>query len=146
MNTVTNCIPARSRRFARIVVTFACLLPGCEAATASIARPQAAGAATPDVQRCLQAALPPAREGRHAQVEEAAAFPAGDGSLRIAIDTRIEAYGAVYERRLLCTVAADGSVSGLAGRPVVHGSLARSFGEPPLTPAPGCAGTRRSCR
>jgi hypothetical protein len=134
MNTVTNWIPARSRRFARIALTFACLLPGCEAATAAIARPQATAAAAPAVQRCLQAALPPAREGRHTQVEAAAAFPAGDASLRIAIDTRIEAYGAVYQRRLLCTVAADGSVSRLAGRPVA------------LTPAPGCAGTRRSCR
>ena len=146
MNTVTNCIPARSRRFVRIAVTLACLMPGCEAATAAIARPQAAAVAMPSVQRCLKAALPPAREGRHAQVEEAAAFPTGDGSLRIAIDTRIEAYGAVYERRLLCTVAADGSVSRLAGRPVVHGSLARSFGDAPPTPAPGCAGSRRSCR
>ncbi len=119
MNTVTKCSPARSRRLARIAMAFACLLPGCEAAT---------------------------REGRHAQIEEAAALPAGDGSLRIAIDTRIEAYGAVYERRLLCTVSANGSVSRVAGRPVVQRSLARSFADPPLTPAPGCAGTRHMCR
>jgi hypothetical protein len=145
MNTVTKCSPARSRRLARIAMAFACLLPGCEAATALIARPEPADAASA-VQQCLQAALPPAREGRHAQIEQAAAFPVGDGSLRIAIDTRIEAYGAVYERRLLCTVAANGSVSRVAGRPVVQRSLARSFADPLLTPAPGCAGTRHRCR
>lgn len=133
MNTVRNCSPARSRRLARIAMAFACLMPGCEAATALIARPEPPTAASA-VQHCLQAALPPAQDGRHAQVEEVVAVPTGDASLRIAIDTRIEAHGAVYQRRLLCTVAANGSVSRLAGRPVAP------------TPAPGCAGTRRRCR
>ena len=36
------------------------------------------------------------------------------------IDTQIEAYGAVYQRRLLCTVAPEGGITRVTGRPIAR--------------------------
>ena len=35
-------------------------------------------------------------------------------------DTQIEAYGAVYQRRLLCTVAPEGGITRVTGRPIAR--------------------------
>ena len=132
MNTVTKCSPARSRRLARIAMAFAVAAQGASAGLARLRGPTGPREARP----------------RLTQQEDAPQADAQEDTVPNdpAIDTRIEAYGAVYERRLLCTVAANGSVSRVAGRPVVQRSLARSFADPLLTPAPGCAGTRHMCR
>lgn len=124
METATTRFPRHPRGIARLVAPLAILLPSCADAFAMTVKPAPVATANPEVQRCLRAALPAAHEGAHLRALHAATFSDERAALHFVIDTQIEAYGAVYQRRLLCTIAPQGEVTRVAGRAIARADRA----------------------
>ena len=120
MDTAATRSPRHRRSIARLVAPLVILLPSCTDAFAMTVKPAPVATADPAVQRCLHAALPAAHEGAHLRALHAATFSDERAALHFVIDTQIEAYGAVYQRRLLCTVAPEGGITRVTGRPIAR--------------------------